>query len=174
MVLVSPWGEPPAGGCKWAPSRNRGGGVSPAGCSEERGCPGGALVHSLLPPCLSRCAGSLPPRLLLRAGSPVSSAEYYVSTRSERAQQPPVRGAPSHPGPHPQSPRGGAAPGAGSPAVEGEVRGVTPAKSRWTHRLPVYVVLKSAAWRCFRVGGQASGAQGSVVHVRGGLRRSSG
>lgn len=31
------------------------------------------------PPCLCRCAGSLPPRLVLRAGSPVSSAECRVS-----------------------------------------------------------------------------------------------
>lgn len=36
-------------------------------------------------PVSSRCAGSLPPRLLLRAGSPVSSAEsckYLISTRT--------------------------------------------------------------------------------------------
>lgn len=37
----------------------------------------------LLPTCLCRCAGSLPPRLLLRAGSPVSSAEYCVSNWSQ-------------------------------------------------------------------------------------------
>lgn len=34
---------------------------------------------TLCPPCLLRCAGSLPPRLVLRAGSPVSSAECRVS-----------------------------------------------------------------------------------------------
>lgn len=34
---------------------------------------------TLRPPCLCRCAGSLPPRLVLRAGSPVSSAECRVS-----------------------------------------------------------------------------------------------
>lgn len=34
---------------------------------------------TLCPPCLCRCAGSLPPRLVLRAGSPVSSAECRVS-----------------------------------------------------------------------------------------------
>ncbi|OPJ89866.1 hypothetical protein AV530_020178 [Patagioenas fasciata monilis] len=31
--------------------------------------------------CMPRCAGSLPPRLVLRAGSPVSSAECWVSAR---------------------------------------------------------------------------------------------
>lgn len=117
--------------CKWAPSRNRRGAVSPAGCSEERGCPGGALVHSLLPPCLSRCAGSLPPRLLLRAGSPVSSAEYYVSTRSERAQQ---RPAPHVPDPTRGAPVAGRLPGRALRRVEGEARGVTLAEPRRTHR----------------------------------------
>lgn len=34
---------------------------------------------TLCPSCLCRCAGSLPPRLVLRAGSPVSSAECRVS-----------------------------------------------------------------------------------------------
>ena len=34
------------------------------------------------PSCLCRCAGSLPPRLVLRAGSPVSSAECRVSATS--------------------------------------------------------------------------------------------
>lgn len=50
--------------------------VGPSGNS-GRGRPG-ALVHRLLRTCLCRCAGSLRPRLLLRAGSPVSSAEYHV------------------------------------------------------------------------------------------------
>lgn len=38
--------------------------------------------------CLCRCAGSLPQRLLLRAGNPVSSAELYVSNWV----QPPLNG----------------------------------------------------------------------------------
>lgn len=35
-------------------------------------------------PCLCRCAGSPPPRLVLRAGSPVSSAECWVSVTPSR------------------------------------------------------------------------------------------
>lgn len=57
------------------------------GNSQEKGAqtrPDLARVGShplltLCPPCLCRCAGSLPPRLVLRAGSPVSSAECRVS-----------------------------------------------------------------------------------------------
>lgn len=58
-----------------------------AGKGEPRGSqllPGWVATTplTLCPSCLCRCAGSLLPRLVLRAGSPVSSAECRVSAAS--------------------------------------------------------------------------------------------
>lgn len=77
----APWGRDPHRLVWVGTILEQWGSGSQAGPSVRMGICWGALAHGLLPTCLFRCAGSLPPRLLLRAGSPVSSAEYYVSTR---------------------------------------------------------------------------------------------
>jgi len=71
---------------------------------------------TLCPSCLCRCAGSLPPRLVLRAGSPVSSAECRVSAASPLPSS--CAGVVGW-GPPPPPPSAPPAPRSGSPAARG-------------------------------------------------------